>query len=81
MFYVYFIRSIKDPSRRYVGFTINVQKRLAQHNAETGAIFTAQYAPWELVACVSFNNKLKAIEFEKYMKTGSGQTLANKKIW
>lgn len=81
MYYVYFIKSLKDPARRYVGYTTDVERRLARHNAETGSVYTAQYSPWELVAVVGFKDKIKAIDFEKYMKTGSGQTLANKRFW
>ena len=81
MYYVYFIRSRKDPSKRYVGYTTNIQERLDRHNSDTGSIYTAQYSPWELESYVAFKSKPKAIDFEKYMKTGSGQTLANKRFW
>ncbi len=33
MKYVYLIRSVSDPDRRYVGITADLPRRLAEHNA------------------------------------------------
>ena len=33
MYYVYFLRSLKNPKKTYVGFTENIDQRLAEHNA------------------------------------------------
>ncbi len=81
MYYVYFIKSLKDPSKRYIGYTADLKSRLDMHNSGNGSVFTAQYGPWEIMSYVGFPDKLKALQFERYMKTGSGQTLANRRFW
>ena len=34
MFYVYMLRSENEPDKNYIGFTANLNARLAYHNAE-----------------------------------------------
>lgn len=78
--YVYLLKSIKNPDRTYVGFTTNVKERLQKHN-EGGALYSSEYKPWRLVAFVGFDEKEKAIEFEKYLKSGSGYAFAKRRLW
>jgi putative endonuclease len=80
MHYVYLIRSIASPSRTYIGFTSDLRERIAVHNAG-GSKHTAKYAPWELVSYHAFANEKRAREFEYYLKTGSGQAFAKKRLW
>jgi putative endonuclease len=80
MYYVYLIKSIKYPDRTYVGYTTNIEERLATHNAG-GSVYTSDYKPWQLVAYIAFDEKSKAIEFEKYIKSGSGYAFAKKRFW
>lgn len=80
MFYVYLIRSEAVPEQRYVGFTTNLRKRLATHNAG-GSVHTANFTPWTLVSYHAFADKRKAQEFEHYLKSGSGKAFANKRFW
>lgn len=70
MFYVYLIRSIKFPETIYIGYTTNINERLTTHNSG-GSIHTSKDRPWELIVCISFKHQIKAIEFEKYLKSGS----------
>ena len=53
MKYVYLIRSVSAPDRRYVGVTSNLEDRLRIHNAG-GSPHTSKYVPWELVTYVCF---------------------------
>lgn len=80
MKYVYLIRSLESPNQTYVGLTSDVKKRLAAHNAGQSP-HTSKYKPWQLVAFVGFLDELKATEFEKYLKSGSGRAFAFKRLW
>lgn len=77
MFFVYIIRSQKYPDEIYVGKTTNLKKRLSDHNCGTTA-HTEKYRPLELVVYSCFFDELKAIEFEKYLKSGPGENLEKK---
>jgi hypothetical protein len=37
--------------------------------------------PWELVTYHAFQDKFKAYDFERYLKTGSGKAFASKRFW
>ena len=80
LYYVYFIRSLKDSSKTYIGCTNNLQQRLETHNSG-GSIYTKQNCPWKLVTYIGFDSKEKAINFEKYIKSGSGHAFAKKRFW
>ncbi len=76
-FFVYILRSLKDPSKSYVGFTRNIERRTLEHNSETQT-YTKRYAPWKLQTYVVFSNIDRAVAFEKYLKQGSGKSFINK---
>ncbi|MFZ5835633.1 MAG: GIY-YIG nuclease family protein [Pseudomonadota bacterium] len=80
MHYVYLIRSISHPEQKYAGITTDLKKRLTDHNSGQSK-HTAKFIPWELVTYHAFQDKYKAYEFEKYLKTGSGKAFANKRFW
>ena len=70
-YYVYVLMSEKD-SRLYKGMTSDIVKRLKEHNA--GRNFsTKPYIPWKLIYSKSFENRLSAREYEKYLKSGVGR--------
>lgn len=80
MITVYLIRSIVDPSRRYIGHTAHLQKRLFEH--EMGLCrSTRAHRPWELVAAILLRSRDFAVAFEKYLKSGSGRAFANRRLW
>lgn len=71
MFIVYILVSKQYPDRIYIGFTENLSQRVNEHN--TGkSVYTKKYGPWDLATYVTFSQKKKAAEFEKYLKSGSG---------
>ena len=80
MYYVYLIRSINDPSKTYIGSTINLKQRLETHNSG-GSTYTQKDRPWRLVAYLAFDSEKKAESFEKYIKIGSGHAFAKKRFW
>ena len=80
MYYVYFLRSLKNPSKTYVGFTTHLKQRLETHNSG-GSIHTKVDRPWKLVLYMAFEDMQKAKVFEKYIKVGSGNAFAKKRFW
>lgn len=80
MYYVYLLRSLKDPLKKYIGYTTNLKQRLETHNSG-GSVYTEQYRPWKLITYVAFDSQEKAIAFEKYIKVGSGAAFAKKRFW
>jgi len=79
MFYVYILKSQKDNSKIYIGFTENLDQRLGQHNHETSD-YSRKYAPWGLETYTVFKNKQTALDFEKYLKSGSGFAFLRKRL-
>jgi predicted GIY-YIG superfamily endonuclease len=80
MFYVYLIQSLFFPDQKYIGYTVNLEERLRIHN-KGGSRHTAKYKPWGLVMYLTFADHDSALAFEKYLKTGSGQAFAQKRLW
>ena len=80
MKYVYLLQSLSVPTQRYVGVTTNLEARLQAHNAGA-SLHTSKYRPWKVVTYLCFQDDRRATEFERYLKTGSGQAFANKRLW
>ncbi|MGE0009701.1 MAG: GIY-YIG nuclease family protein [Candidatus Babeliales bacterium] len=79
MHFIYLIQSIKYPEQYYFGQTINLKLRLAKHN-EGGSSHTSKYRPWKIITYLAFEDKEKAIAFEKFIKSGSGREFAKKRL-
>ena len=77
MYFVYILRSIPFPLETYVGFTTDISARLAKHNAG-GCPHTSKFEPWQVIFYCAFQNKLRALQFEKYLKSHSGKAFAGK---
>ena len=73
--FVYIIRSVSDPDRRYVGVTADPRARLSGHNAG-GNRSTARWRPWFIDVCVEFRTEAVAMRFERFLKSGSGRAFA-----
>ena len=79
MFYVYIIQSIPYPKQLYTGFSENIDHRLEEHN--NGKSFhTNKFKPWKILYYCAFDDKKKALNFEKYLKTASGIAFRNKRL-
>jgi putative endonuclease len=75
--FVYVLRSGKDSTRYYTGVTGNVTQRLEIHNSG-GSTYTAGLRPWRLVVSLEFATEASALQFERYLKSGSGRAFAKR---
>ena len=76
-YFVYILKCRDD--KLYTGCTDDLNSRLARH--EKGYVpATATRLPVQIIAYVAFQNKYKAFEFEKYLKSGSGRAFINKHL-
>ena len=75
--FVYILRSASTQSHPYVGLTHDVPARLADHNAGRCA-HTARYRPWQLHVTIELPDEQRAIDFERYLKSGSGRAFAKR---
>ena len=66
MYYVYIIQSEMDKSW-YYGFTENPERRLSFHN-DGKSNYTKSKLPWKLIFRRSFEIKIEALKFERYLK-------------
>ncbi|MBI3618864.1 GIY-YIG nuclease family protein [Candidatus Peregrinibacteria bacterium] len=81
MYHVYLLRSIKNPVMTYVGFTTkDVRARMDEHNRGLTKT-TAPQVPWQIEVVVTFNDRQRAEEFERYLKAGSGYAFAKRHFW
>jgi len=78
MFFTYVLRSRKD-KKLYVGYTPDLKERLKKHsNDEVQS--TRSRLPMVLVYYEASLSKKKAIEREKYFKTGFGRRFLKSRI-
>lgn len=80
MYYVYLLRSLNNSSQTYIGYTTDISQRLETHNSG-GSSHASKYRPWKIVMYLAFESEEKALEFEKYIKIGSGYAFARKRFW
>lgn len=75
MKYVYILQSLQEPDHFYTGVTGDLKARLSKHNS--GAVtHSARYRPWRVKTYVAFSDEVRALAFEKYLKSGSGRAFA-----
>ena len=78
MQYVYIL--ICSDNKSYIGCTNNLKSRIERHNK--GYVpATKDKLPVKLYFYAGFNNKTKAYEFEKYLKTASGRSFLKNRIF
>jgi len=75
--FVYILRSVNNPERRYIGLAADVPARLSAHNAGQNQS-TVRWRPWMVDVCVEFRTEQMAVRFEKYLKSGSGHSFAER---
>ena len=73
MHFVYILKSQKDLSRFYVGFTHDLQRRIDQHNDPNEPTWTKRFMPWQLETYLVFKEEKIAKKFELYLKSHSGK--------
>ena len=65
--YVYVLLSRARPKRTYVGWTLDLARRIEQHNAGTGAK-TTRGAKWTLIYAERFRTRNVAMRREFFLK-------------
>ncbi len=75
MYYVYILMC--NDKMLYVGCTCNLKERIKRHTSAYVPA-TINRLPIKLVSYISFSDKYKAFNFEKYLKTGSGRAFVKK---
>lgn len=63
----------------YTGYTTNIKQRLNAHNNKE-VHYTKNRLPIKLINLIQFENKQKAYDFERYLKTGSAIAFRNKRF-
>jgi putative endonuclease len=76
-FYVYILQSEIGQQRFYTGVTDDLRKRLKNHNAGR-VLHTAKWRPWRLKAYVALADRVRAADFERYLKSASGRAFVKK---
>jgi predicted GIY-YIG superfamily endonuclease len=76
--FVYLLRSTRT-GEPYTGLTTDFARRLAEHNAGQNPS-TVRARPWELVVLIEFTREATAVQFERYLKTGSGRAFAQRHL-
>ena len=74
---VYVLKTANPKDHYYIGLTSDVRARLADHNAGR-CPHTARYRPWHLHITIEFPDERRAIDFERYLKSGSGRAFAKR---
>jgi len=77
--YVYILQSEIAPETHYTGITGNLQARLVKHN-EGGVSHTKKFRPWRIKTALAFSEPQRALDFEQYLKSGSGRAFAKKRL-
>ncbi len=77
MQFVYLLKC--NDGSTYTGCTSNIEERIIRHN-KGQVSYTSTRLPIELITYIAFLQKYKAFDFEKYLKSGSGKALSNKRF-
>ena len=78
MFYTYVLQSEKT-SKRYIGYSNDLKRRFDEHN--NGFVDSTKHGrPWKIVYYEACLNEEKAIQREKYFKTGFGRRFLSQRI-
>jgi len=65
----------------YVGFTTkNPKMRMKEHNQGLTKT-TASNIPWQIEVIITFHDRDRAEDFERYLKNGSGYVFAKRHFW
>jgi len=65
--YVYVLLSRGKPRRTYVGWTVDLERRVAQHNDGTGAR-TTRGGTWQLIYAERYRTRNAAMRREVFLK-------------
>lgn len=72
MEYVFYILYSYSSKRFYFGYTANLIQRIYWHNNGNKG-FTCRFRPWNVIYVEFYDTKSKALERERFIKTGKGR--------
>ena len=75
MYWVYVLAN-DDSSRRYVGFTNNIERRLKEHNS--GHTRSTKNQKWSVIYKEQLEDRPSARKREKYLKSAAGRRYLQK---
>lgn len=78
MYHVYVLEE-ETSKKKYIGFTTNLEQRLADHNRHKN-ISTAHGDQWKCIYYESYLDKMDALGREKFLKSGSGWRFLKKQL-
>ena len=78
-FVTYILKSINFP-KTYVGHTVNINRRLEEHN-NGKSTYSKRYKPWIIIHAETFNSLGESVRKEKYFKSAAGRRWINKNLF
>ncbi|MDQ7066309.1 MAG: GIY-YIG nuclease family protein [candidate division KSB1 bacterium] len=72
MYTVYVLYS-RRYNKIYIGYTSNLEQRLLSHNELSNKGWTARYRPWHLIYTEEYEEKGKAMQRERALKSARGR--------
>lgn len=75
--FVYILKSTNPKAHYYIGFTHDVPARFADHDAGR-CRHAARHCPWQLHVTIELPDEQRAVDFERYLKSGSGRAFAKR---
>ncbi len=78
-YYVYVIKS--KEGYHYTGMTEDMGKRLQEHNNHSLSFWTKRGTDWNIIYKEEFDSKAKALQREKWLKSGVGREFLKKSIY
>ena len=79
MFTVYVLQSVNF-DKIYIGFTSDIENRIAAHNHPQNKGWTRSFMPWTIVYTETFAKKSDAMQREKQLKSFQGREFIRNNI-
>jgi len=79
MFFTYILYSERF-GKIYIGFTSDLENRLASHNDVRNKGWTKKFQPWTMVYFEGFEKKSDAMKREKQLKSANGRAFIHSEI-
>jgi putative endonuclease len=80
MWYAYVLESQKNKTF-YTGVTSDLKRRVEEHNAKQGGVYTSKNGPFKLIFYEAYLNKKDAAKAELFFKSGYGREVLKGKLF
>jgi putative endonuclease len=80
MWYTYVLESETD-KKHYTGVTNDLNRRLEEHNAKQGGVYTSKNGPFRIIFYEAYLDKKDASKAELFYKSGYGREVLKGKIF